>query len=329
MKTESDEPLISVIVPVYGVEKYINKCLDSIINQTYENLEIILVDDGSKDSSGRICDEYALKDERIRVFHKSNGGLSDARNFGIEQSTGEFITFIDSDDYIDLDYIEFLYHLIKKGYDLAVCSLHVVYTSNGHVCDKGNGREIVVSGKKCIEMMCYHDEVDTCAYAKLAHRRLFSKVRYPKGKLFEDIGTTYLLFDQCDKIICSFVPKYYYVIRENSIVTSSFNLHKLDLIEMTNQMARYVDEKYPEIKDATLRRRGYAYFSTLNQMLDVKENEYIEIRKKIIKFLKRNSFDIIKNSHTPMRDKVAYLSLNCGFPIYKFLWKSYIKYQRG
>jgi glycosyltransferase involved in cell wall biosynthesis len=329
MESLKNDPLISVIVPVYGVEKYIAKCLESIIHQTYHNLEVILVDDGTKDNSGEICEKYAQKDSRIKVYHKTNGGLSDARNYGIERSTGEYLTFIDSDDYIDPDYVEFLYRMIEKGYKLALCSLHVVYTSNGRVSDKGNGQEMVISGKQCIEMMCYHEEVDTAAYAKLAHRSLFDTVRYPKGKLFEDIGTSYLLFDQCDEIICGFVPKYYYVIRENSIVTSSFNLKKLDLIEMTDKMADYVDAKYPELKDATLRRRGYARFSTLNQMLNVEKAEYIEKRSEIIRFLKKNSVKIIKNPRTPKRDKVAYLCLMCGFPVYKFFWRLYINHQRG
>ena len=324
-----NKPLISVIVPVYGVEKYIEKCLKSIVAQTYRNLEIIMVDDGTKDNSAKICEQYAKEDSRIKVYHKTNGGLSDARNYGIEHSNGEYITFIDSDDYIDIDYIEFLYQLVEKGYKMSICSLHVVYTSNGKIIDKGNGKEVLLSGQECIEMMCYHQEVDTCAYAKLMHRSLFDNIRYPKGKIFEDIGTTYLLFDQCDQVICSFIPKYYYVIRENSIVTSKFNSQKLYMIEMTNKMADFVDKKYPNMKSATLRRRGYAYFSTLNQMLDVTEVAYVEKRKEIIKYLKKISPKVMKNSKTPFRDKIAYICLGLGFPIYKLFWKIYIKYQRG
>lgn len=112
-----------------------------------------------------------------------------------------------------------------------------------------------------------------------------SKVRYPKGKIFEDIGTSYLLFDQCDEIICSFVPKYYYVIRNNSIVTSEFNLSKLDLIEMTNQMADYVNVKYPDLENATLRRRGYAYFSTLNQLYCIMEYQDRHIMQQMKKHI--------------------------------------------
>ena len=126
---EKNDILVSVILPVYNVEKYLIKCLDSVIRQTYQKLEIILVDDGSTDSSGKICDEYANKDGRIKVFHKKNGGLSDARNYGIERSTGEYLAFIDSDDYVDDDYIEFLMNLTESGkYKISLCSLHVVFT---------------------------------------------------------------------------------------------------------------------------------------------------------------------------------------------------------
>jgi len=322
-------PLVSVIVPVYNVENYIEKCIESIIRQTYKNLEILLIDDGSTDKSSDLCEKYAERDSRIKIFHKENGGLSDARNFGIEHAEGEYLTFIDSDDFVDEDYIEFLYHLIAKGYKLALCSLHVRFMSNGRVLNKGNGEEIIISGKQCIEMMCYHDEVDTAAYAKLIHKSLFQSVRFPKGKIFEDIGTMYLVFDQCDEVICSFFPKYNYIIRNGSIVTSGYTPQKLELITMTDEMTDYVENKYPDLKRAALRRRGYARFSTLNLMFDVSEASDIEIRKEIIRYLKQISNDVTSNPKTPNRDKIAYYSLKCGFPLYRFLWKLYIKNQRG
>ena len=328
-RSSNDPPLVSVIVPVYNVENYIRKCIDSIIIQTYQNLEILLIDDGTPDTSGQICEDYAKRDSRIRVFHKENGGLSDARNFGIDHATGDYLTFIDSDDYIDEDYIEFLYRLIAKGYKLALCSLHVRYMSNGRVWDKGNGKEVIISGKKCIEMMCYHDEIETAAYGKLIHKSLFQHVRFPRGKVFEDIGTMYLVFDQCEKIICSFVPKYNYIIRDGSIVTSGYTPRKLDFITMTDEMADYVEKKYPDLKKAALRRRGYARFSTLNLMLDVTDVLEKRIRKDIIQYLKKISNDVTSDPKTPKRDKIAYFSLKCGFPLYRFLWKLYIKKQRG
>lgn len=323
-----DGPLISVILPVYNVQLYICKCLDSVINQTYKFLEIILVDDGSTDSSGEICDAYGKRDCRIKVFHKQNGGLSDARNYGISKAKGEFFTFVDSDDYIDEDYVEYLYNLIKDtDYKMSICSLHVCYTNSGKIRDMGNGKQGVLTGKKCIEMMCYHKDVDTAAYAKLCHKSLFREVRFPKGKLFEDIGTLYLLFDRCDYVAYGFEPKYYYMIRNNSIVTSAFCRQKLDLIEMTDAMGDYIDSKYPDLKPATLRRRAYARFSTLNQMIDVENVQ--EIRDEIISSLNEMRTTVLKNPQTPWRDIIAFYLLKVGYPLYSRFWKIYVKMQRG
>ncbi|WP_270312668.1 glycosyltransferase family 2 protein [Ligilactobacillus agilis] len=320
------QPLVSVIIPVYNVEKYLRRCLDSVLKQTYRQLEIILVDDGSTDSSGKIVDEYAKKDARIVVIHQENGGLSNARNHGIDIATGEYLTFIDSDDYVVEDYVEYLYNLLARNdfkAKLALCSLKTIFTQTDGFIDAGNGTVQTLSGKKAIEMMCYHDLVDTCAYAKLAKKELYDHVRFPEGKLFEDIATTYLLFDQCDIVECGFVAKYFYMIRGDSIVTSGFKPGKLDLLAMTDKMAEYVNQKYPELKAATLRRQVYARFSTLNQMLTVKD--YIQERNEILSFLKRNKAQIMKNPRAPKRDKLGYLMLTFGFGFYKFAWKFYLK----
>lgn len=179
--------------------------------------------------------------------------------------TGEYVTFIDSDDYVTEDYISYMYGLLEKTNfkaSLALCSLINVYSSTDRLQDNGNQTEVVLSGKKCIEMMCYHDLVDTCAYAKLGKRELYTNDFFPKGKLFEDIGSTYKLFLQCDKVACGFKGKYYYVIRPNSIVTSGFSSKKLELLAMTDQMAQAVVTTYPDLQKAVLRRQVYARFST-------------------------------------------------------------------
>ena len=220
------ENLISVILPIYNVSDYLDRCMKSVINQTYKNIEIIMVDDGSTDDSALKCDEYKEKDDRIVVFHKENGGLSDARNYGIKRASGNYITCIDSDDFIDLDYIEYLYNLITKyNVKMSICQHRVLY-SNGKVKEFGKNGEEVLSSKKCLERMLYHDVIDTSAWAKLYDRRLFSDVEYPKGKLFEDIATTYKLMLQCDEIAVGYESKYNYLVRRDSIVNCSFNPKK-------------------------------------------------------------------------------------------------------
>lgn len=319
-------PRISIIIPVYNVEKYLARCLDSIVGQTYKQIEIICINDGSTDSSKTILEDYAKKDQRIIVVNQNNGGLSNARNKGIDIATGEYITFVDSDDYVAADYVEFLLQLLKRNNfksKMAMCSLKTVFTKTNGYIDAGNEEIVTLSGEKAIEMMCYHNLVDTCAYAKLAKKELYDNVRFPEGKLFEDIATTYLLFDQCETIECGFMAKYFYMIRDDSIVTSGFKTTKLDLLKMTDEMAAYINKKYLGLHKATLRRQVYARFSTLNQMLEV--DGYEKQKKEILFFLKKYKWSILRDSKAPKRDKIAYLMLGFGYHFYKWSWGNYLK----
>ncbi len=322
------QPLISVILPIYNIEKYLRKCMDSLQRQTYQNLEILMVDDGATDSCPAICDEYASNDSRIHALHKQNGGLSDARNFGIAHASGEYITCIDPDDYVDDDYVEYLYSLIEK-YEtkMSVCQ-HRVHYDGGQIKDLGISsvaKEVVteeaITNHECIKRMCYHDVIDTSAWAKLYRRDLFDSVQYPKGKIFEDIGTTYALMLQCDRIAVGYASKYNYMFHMNSIVNGSFSPKKFDLLEMTDQMGREVLAVYPDLRDAVRRRRVYARFSTLNQMLGTEE--YIQDREKIIRFIMKNRRKIMQDPLAPRRDKAAILLLSINYRVYKSVWMTY------
>ena len=325
-------PLISVIIPVYNVGLYLRRCLDSVLRQTYSALEIILVDDGSEDASGRICREYRARDPRIRYYHKDQGGVSDARNYGLDHSHGSYITFVDSDDYVAPDYVEYLYRLIISGEsgqsDMAMCSLCVCYSSNGRRIPRGNGRREILTGKECIRKMCYDDQVDTCVYAKLYPASLFEGIRYPSGRIFEDIEVTCLLFDRCDRIACGWMPKYCYVLRENSIVTSPYSPAKLDLLVMTDKMAAYVQKRYPDLDRAVLRRRVYARFSTLNQMMSSKGDREKKIRRKLLHFIKKHGWKVMTDPKTPWRDRAALVSMAAGYPFYRLVWTLYFWWQR-
>lgn len=311
-------PKISVVLPIYNVKEYLEKCVKTVCNQTYTNLEIILVDDGSTDGCAEICDELQKTDARIKVIHKVNGGLSDARNVGTMQATGEYISYIDSDDYVKPTYIEYLYKLIKKyGCKMSLCT-HIISHENGNNDEIGDGTDELLSAEKCLERMLYHDVIDTSAWAKLYHIDLAKKFLYPKGKLFEDIGNTYRFFIESGKIACGYEPQYYYMIRSNSIVTGSFNMRKLDLLEMTDQMAEDVVRVYPSLKDAVLRRRVYARFSTLNQMKNTKD--HVEVRNDLIHFIKAHKAEVMRNPKAPKRDKFAIILLDMGYPFYKFCW---------
>ena len=188
------KPLISVIVPIYNVEQYLPRCIESILNQTYKNLEVILVDDGATDHCGSICDVYKEKDCRVRVIHKSNGGLSDARNAGLDRMTGEYVTCIDSDDFVSPFFVENLWLALEENHCDIASSWFIEY-HNGQIVPAGkvvDAQEVEVLAKnEYFERLLYQDGVEVSAWGKLYKSSLYQNVRYPVGKLYEDIPTTY------------------------------------------------------------------------------------------------------------------------------------------
>lgn len=317
-----NNPLVSIILPIYNVEYYLDKCMQSLFTQTYRNLEFIMVDDGSEKECAKLCDTYLKKDSRVIVFHKKNGGLSDARNYGIERANGEYITCIDPDDYVDCDYVEYLLKILEKYKTKMSIAQHRVHYDNGSIKDNGGEGDELLKTEKCLEKMLYHDVVDTSAWGKLYHRSLFENVKYPKGKLFEDIGTTYALMLQCDCVAVGYESKYNYIFHNNSIVNGKFNIKKLDLLEMTDLMAEAVSDIYPSLGNAVKRRQVYARLSTLNQMLNAGK-EFDNERMSIIRYIKKNRIDILKNKKAPKRDKIAIILLSGSYSLYRFCWLSY------
>lgn len=226
------EDLVSIVVPVYNVEKYLKKSIESILNQTYKNVEILLVDDGSTDSSGQICDSFSKVDPRIRVFHKANGGLSDARNFGIEQMKGQYVAFIDSDDYISKDYVWKLYSSIKNNdSEVSICSFSLVDEKGEKIKDELlDSGEVCLSGKQILEKVLTADGYRyVVAWNKLYRSTLFEKFQFKIGKLYEDEFLNYPLFWECQKVSIVEEPLYLYVQREGSIVQSNMTLEKIKM----------------------------------------------------------------------------------------------------
>lgn len=237
---EQEKTLISVIVPCYNVEQYLPKCVDSILSQTYTNLEIFLVDDGSPDNCGRICDEYAMKDNRIKVIHKKNGGLSDARNVAIDVAKGEYVTFVDSDDYVASDYVETLYKLIVENSSQMSITWHTTfYEGTEPECQNIYAGEVKVLGcEDALISMFYQKDFDNAAWAKMYHRSLFADgIRYPKGWLFEDLPTTYRLMMKCSRVAFSRKMTYFYLLRKTSIEGAAFKPLKYEsCMNIINQL---------------------------------------------------------------------------------------------
>ncbi len=317
--------LISVVIPIYNVEQYLKKCIDSVINQTYNNIEIILVDDGSPDDCGNICDEYAKKDSRIKVIHKINGGLSDARNAGIEIASGKYITFIDSDDIVENDYIEYLYKLLKKyNTKISICSYYVITEDNKKIDYGKDYKEQIMAKEECLERMLCEEGFSVSAWAKMYDIQLFNNVRYPYGKICEDNGTTYKLIDQVDKVAYGNIPKYYYLKRSGSIMSNNFNIKKMDMIELTDEMCDFLYEKYPIIENSIRRRKAYARFNILRQMLNNK-NVDKNMENEIVNWILDNKKEIINNPKSSLRDKVALICLMINKRVFRLVWNIYSK----
>lgn len=319
--------LISVVVPVYNVEKYLKRCIDSIKAQTYKNLEIILVDDGSPDSCGKICDKYASDDGRIKVIHKENGGLSDARNAGINIASGKYITFIDSDDYITHNCVEVLYNaIIFNDSDISI-GLHVIEYDNKKTSYRYvNQKNTVIDSKKALEKILYDEGLDVSAWGKLYKLDLFDKIRFPKGRLYEDSATTYKLVDKAKKI--SLVNKYiyYYAIRKNSISSCNFNEGKMDLVYSTKEMTDYIQQKYPELINGCERRLMYAYLSTLTQLAKSQEQKkYVDTKKVLMEYIKTNGKRVLADKKIPKRDRIGIILCMMGYPVFRVAWKLYEK----
>lgn len=240
--------LISVIVPVYNVKDYIKECLDSIINQTYKNIEIIIVDDGSTDSSGKICDEYAKKDKRIQVIHQPNSGLAASRNNGISLSRGKYLSFIDSDDIIHSQMIELLHkELINNNCDISICKFQLF---RDKYTEKNENYNIeIMNQTEFLKKLMIDKKITSHAWNKLYRKAIFKGTNYPVGKKYEDIGTTYKLGFNLNSVCYLDIELYGYRIRENSIVNNLKKETLIDYIEMIN--TRYDDliQNKPKLKD--------------------------------------------------------------------------------
>lgn len=318
--------LITVVIPIYKVENYLQKCIDSVINQTYSNLEIILVDDGSPDNCGTICDEYAKKDARIQVIHKENGGLSDARNVGIKNANGKYITFIDSDDYVTEDYVGYLYDMIKKyNVKLSVCGIKTVWKDAKKV--KSQKEKVqYLNTKETFENMLFAKGIEVAAYGKMYLTELWKNYEFPKGKAYEDTAVIYKLIEEAKNVAYGCKNCYYYVARVGSISKQQqFNKNEEDYIKHTEEMLEFIKEKYPELEKATQRFDIYSKFRILRILIfTTPRNKKME--EDIIREIKNNQSDVLSCKNTPIRDKIAIILLNMGLPVFKFFWRIYRKF---
>ena len=318
-------PLISIIVPVYRAELYLERCICSIREQQYRHLEIILVDDGSPDRCGHMCDTYARQDARIRVIHQTNGGLSAARNAGLAIATGELVAFVDSDDYVSSGYISRLYRLRERfGADIAICGFCDVRGEQVTPWRIPSGEPFVLNAVSALQNMLYTDDFDASVWGKLFPRTLFDTIRFPVGKLYEEVETTWRLLLMARRVAVTREPLYFYVKHEGSIVSSRFNERSLDMLVACRHIYDYASAGHPELLPAATRKLVYACFYLL-KTLGREDRDHPEVVRQLYAILRRHRFAVLRDPRAPKRDKAAILISLAGQRAFRFCWTLYCR----
>lgn len=309
--------LISVVIPIYNVEEYLHYAIDSLNRQTYKNFEVVLVDDGSTDGSGKLCDKYSKEYDNIKVYHKSNGGLSDARNFGVQKSSGDFITFLDPDDFLDEYALELMYTLQKKYSADAVCTkMRDVYDYEDYKKESRIKKSYIIDDTdiyiydniKALELMYYNQTATVSACAKLVKKEFLLANPFPKGKIYEDLYMIAELLKDMSKIVITSLETYNYYQRQGSIVNSKFSKKQYDFfaaIENNKKIiSRYFDNNRSLISAINAKEKMGAFNLLSNANQSSKED--VNIIRKIIS---KNFLDILKNKNISSIFKVKYCML--------------------
>lgn len=320
-----NQPIVSIIVPVYKVEKYLRQCVESVLAQTYSTWQLILVDDGSPDSSGEICDEYSRNDERIQVLHIENRGFSGARNAALPFVEGEFLTFLDADDALHPKFLELTLSRFAEDVDV-VASAHTFDESYRAI--PASFPEYEFSGREFTREILYQSIIGciNSAWGKIYRSSLFTSVRFKPGIGYEDLELFYRLFPSLNKIIYIYLPLYFYRQHTGSYI-HTFSKNRADVLDVTDEMKRYfspaeatADE---ELYRAACDRRLSAYFNILGLMAKnhVKDRD-LELRCRT--GIKCERWHSLLNPNVRLRNKVAtILSYLGGFRLYKFVARFY------
>jgi len=307
---------LTVVVPVYNVEKYIHKCVDSILNQTYTQFKLILVNDGSSDNSAIICDEYSKKDTRVTVIHKSNGGLADARNIGIKFCDTELIAFVDSDDFIELDMYEKMTEAMDDNdIDIVTCGRYDIY--NNIKIPKFGYEEIKTwSPEKAIQSLLLGDGIDSSACDKVFKKSLFNEISFPNGKDSEDMFIMVKLIQKSNKVMHIGKCMYYYNHRVGIITYSKFSERHMDALDASKLIEKEIIDNFPSLKlEAKFFKVNTVLYLIGFLVSSDSKNEHIISYRKLKKEISKNFFYIIMSSRFTFRIK-----------LYSFLWSTNIYY---
>lgn len=319
---KSAEDLISVIIPVYNVKPYLRMCADSVFAQTFRNLEIIFVDDGSTDGSGEICDELALQDPRVRVIHQENGGLSDARNTGIGASTGSFLYFLDSDDAISPVTMAHLWTAcVRTRADVAIGD-HIRFSEDKVPEERRTFSSEALSTEEAIRRMLLNQGYTNTAWGKLFRRELWENIRFPKGLLNEDLAVIYDVMVNVRKTAVVRDALYFYRVRKGSIMTSRIGERNLPLLDTSERVTNMIIEHYPSLRGPAIRLQVVLYMRFLSDLLETDYRMYPDVQRRIINSLKGYRKEFMRSPDVRKVDKLKMASLLAGKRAFYLLYKA-------
>jgi len=320
-------PLISIIIPVYNTDQYLHKCLESVADQSYKNIEILLINDGSTDNSGSICEDFTKKDPRFKHINKENEGPSKARNLGIQLSTGLYINFIDSDDYIAPSFVEKLYNAcITYDTKISMCGRFTV-TSNELKETFTHKVPVKWSTFEALKRLLSWNQIDGAMWDKLFHRDVLHEIRFKDDRIAEDIPVLVNIICQNDSIVHIGEPLYYYIQRENSRSHALFSMSKLSMLLSANEVKETINKKYPELKN----NARFFYDRHLIHIAELLiENghgkEFLNVRKDIRRQLSSELVFIVTNRHIKIKSKLSTLCFQLYIPkMYTFILFLYDK----
>ena len=309
-------PEISVIVPVYKVEAYLDRCVDSILGQDFADLEILLIDDGSPDNCGAMCDAYAAQDSRVRVIHRENGGLSAARNTGIEAARGEYLCFIDSDDFIEPAMLSTLYDLLHTYQaDHAVCGIYNCYKSH-KTAQFSENATFVCTGTEALDLTLQGNRIPGSICNKLIHRGCFRELRFQEGRTYEDAFLTPDLLLHSKKVVVTTTPLYNYWHREDSITTHPFTHRSMDIIDAYQYTLSVVKEHCPQLLPQADFRLQWAHFVVLDRMMQQPDYKCFPEHSQVVGFLKKNWREIARSPYFRKGRRLAAVALHLSESLY-------------
>lgn len=312
-------PKISIIIPVYNVERYLEKCLHSVLQQTFQDFEVILIDDGSQDASGDICNQFAQKDSRITVYHQENQGQSAARNYGLTKATGEFIGFVDSDDYLKETMYQTLFDLCQKYQaDLAMCRLLDCYQNTDIDYHQETVKEFVLNREQAIEMVMKAEIMSVTPVNKLYRRSLFHDITFPLGMIAEDAYIMLELIHQAKKIAVTTAIEYYYIHREGSSTAKSFSPIDLSAIKAYEKNLDFIKKHYPKLESVGLMRCCWAHFYALDKLL-LSDYDDLKLKRELIRWLRKHFKVILHDSTFKRNRKFAMCLLMVNAKLYQII----------